>query len=48
MLSGTCNPGDVLVLAAIAGSDAGKVRALESAGVKVAKHPEEIPLLLNS
>jgi len=27
-LSGTGNPGDVLVLAAIAGSDAGKVRAL--------------------
>ena len=31
-LSGTCNPGDVLVLAAIAGSDAGKVRALPTAG----------------
>jgi hypothetical protein len=27
-LKGTCNPGDVLVLAAIAGSDAGMVRAL--------------------
>ena len=32
VLSGTCNPGDVLVLAAIAGSDAGKVRALPTAG----------------
>ena len=31
-LKGTCNPGDVLVLAAIAGSDAGKVRALPTAG----------------
>jgi succinyl-CoA synthetase alpha subunit len=29
-----------------AGSAADKVRALESAGVKVAKHPEEIPSLL--
>ncbi len=29
-----------------AGTAAGKVRALEAAGVKVAKHPEEIPLLL--
>jgi hypothetical protein len=26
VLKGTCNPGDALVLAAIAGSDAGKVR----------------------
>ena len=32
VLKGTCNPGDVLVLAAIAGSDAGKVRALPTAG----------------
>jgi hypothetical protein len=33
VLKGTCNPGDVLVLAAIAGSDAGMVRALpEDAG----------------
>jgi hypothetical protein len=31
-LKGTCNPGDVLVLAAIAGSDAGMVRALPTAG----------------
>ena len=31
-LKGTCNPGDVLVLAAIAGSDAGMVRALPVAG----------------
>jgi len=29
-----------------AGSAAGKVKALEAAGVKVAKHPEEIPSLL--
>jgi len=29
-----------------AGSAADKVRALEAAGVKVAKHPEEIPGLL--
>lgn len=29
-LKGTCNPGDQLVLAAIAGSDAGMVRALPS------------------
>jgi len=29
-LKGVCNPGDVLVLAAIAGSDAGMVRALPS------------------
>jgi succinyl-CoA synthetase alpha subunit len=29
-----------------AGSAADKIRALESAGVKVAKHPEEIPSLL--
>ncbi len=29
-----------------AGTAAGKVKALEAAGVKVAKHPEEIPLLL--
>jgi succinyl-CoA synthetase alpha subunit len=29
-----------------AGSAADKVRALEAAGVKVAKHPEEIPSLL--
>lgn len=29
-MEGTCNPGDVLVLAAIAGSDAGMVRALPS------------------
>ncbi len=29
------------------GTAAGKVRALEAAGVKVAKHPEEIPLLLS-
>src|SRR5512135_3707356 len=29
-----------------AGTAAGKVRALEAAGVKVAKHPEEIPTLL--
>src|SRR5512140_3987485 len=28
------------------GTAAGKVRVLEAAGVKVAKHPEEIPLLL--
>ncbi len=28
------------------GTAAGKVRALEAAGVRVAKHPEEIPLLL--
>jgi succinyl-CoA synthetase alpha subunit len=28
------------------GTAAGKVRALEAAGVKVAKHPEEIPVLL--
>jgi hypothetical protein len=32
VLKGTCNPGDVLVLAAIAGSDAGMVRALPTAG----------------
>ena len=31
-LKGACNPGDVLVLAAIAGSDAGMVRALPTAG----------------
>ena len=31
-LKGTCNPGDVLGLAAIAGSDAGRVRALPTAG----------------
>ena len=31
-LKGTCNPGDVLVLAAIAGNDAGMVRALPTAG----------------
>jgi hypothetical protein len=31
-LKGTCNPGDVLVLAAIAGSDAGMVRVLPTAG----------------
>jgi len=31
-LKGTCNPGDVLVLAAIGGSDAGMVRALPTAG----------------
>ena len=30
-----------------AGTAADKVRALEDAGVKVAKHPEEIPFLLN-
>ncbi len=30
-LKGTCNPGDILVLAAIAGDDAGKVRALPAA-----------------
>lgn len=30
-----------------AGSAADKVKALEAAGVKVAKHPEEIPSLLN-
>jgi len=30
-----------------AGTAAEKVRALEAAGVKVAKHPEEIPTLLN-
>jgi succinyl-CoA synthetase alpha subunit len=30
-----------------AGTAANKVRALEDAGVKVAKHPEEIPSLLN-
>ena len=30
-LKGTCNPGDVLVLAAIAGSDAGLVRTLPAA-----------------
>ena len=30
-----------------AGSAADKIRALEAAGVKVAKHPEEIPSLLN-
>ena len=30
-LKGACNPGDVLVLAAIAGSDAGMVRALPTA-----------------
>jgi succinyl-CoA synthetase alpha subunit len=29
-----------------AGTAADKVRALESAGVRVAKHPEEIPSLL--
>jgi succinyl-CoA synthetase alpha subunit len=29
-----------------AGTAADKVKALESAGVKVAKHPEEIPTLL--
>jgi succinyl-CoA synthetase alpha subunit len=29
-----------------AGSAEGKVKALEAAGVKVAKHPEEIPSLL--
>jgi succinyl-CoA synthetase alpha subunit len=29
-----------------AGSAEGKIRALEAAGVKVAKHPEEIPSLL--
>jgi hypothetical protein len=34
VLKGTCNPGDALVLAAIAGADAGKVRALPAtAGV---------------
>lgn len=32
VLSGTCNPGAVLVLAAIEGTDAGKVRALPAAG----------------
>ena len=32
VLEGTCNPGDVLVLAAIAGEDAGMVRALPTAG----------------
>jgi hypothetical protein len=32
VLKGTCNPGDVLVLAAIAGSDAGMVRVLPTAG----------------
>lgn len=31
VLKGTCNPGDELCLAAIAGSDAGKVRALPAA-----------------
>ena len=31
-LKGACNPGDVLVLAAIAGSDAGMVRTLPTAG----------------
>lgn len=36
VLKGTCNPGDTLVLAAIAGADAGKVRALPAvAGVYV-------------
>ena len=30
-LKGTCNPGDTLVLAAIAGSDAGMVRLLPTA-----------------
>ena len=29
-----------------AGTAAGKVKALEAAGVRVAKHPEEIPSLL--
>ena len=32
VLKDTCAPGDVLVLAAIAGSDAGKVRKLPTAG----------------
>jgi hypothetical protein len=31
-LKGTCNPGDQLVLAAIAGSDAGMVRLIPTAG----------------
>lgn len=36
VLKGACNPGDVLVLAAIAGADAGKIRALPAdAGVYV-------------
>ena len=29
------------------GSAADKIKALERAGVKVARHPEEIPMLLN-
>lgn len=32
VLKGTCNPGDQLVLAAIAGSDAGMVRLIPTAG----------------
>jgi len=34
------------IIEGTAGSAAGKVKALEAAGVKVAKHPEEIPSLL--
>ena len=34
------------IIEGTAGSAEGKVKALEAAGVKVAKHPEEIPSLL--
>jgi succinyl-CoA synthetase alpha subunit len=34
------------IIEAGAGTAADKIKALEAAGVKVAKHPEEIPTLL--